>query len=120
MKILLVDDDVFLRDMYATKFREHGDEVMCAKDGPEALRMATAEAYDVVITDMVMPGMTGADLIERMKAQSEGKSTKYLVLSNQSEESDIQGATQKGADGYLIKASLVPSEVVEKVHEIIT
>jgi two-component system alkaline phosphatase synthesis response regulator PhoP len=120
MKILLVDDDVFLRDMYATKFQEYGDEVDSAKDGSEALRMVSSNTYDVVITDMVMPGMSGTELVMRIKELAQEHIPKCLVLSNQSEEADIKNATDNGADGYLIKAALVPSEVVAKVHEIIS
>jgi CheY-like chemotaxis protein len=119
MKILLVDDDVFLRDMYATKFKEHGDEVEGARDGAEALRMVTANSYDVVITDMVMPGMTGADLIQKIKEIEGKKEQRCIVLSNQGEDSDMQDAKQKGADGYIIKAEMVPSEVVARVHELV-
>ena len=110
MKILLVDDDTFLRDMYATKFRESGQFVDGARDGSEALRMVEAGSYDLLITDMVMPGMTGSELI--------GKVRRCIVLSNQGEESDITEATKQGASGYIIKAELVPSEVVARVHQL--
>ncbi len=119
MKILLVDDDVFLRDMYATKFTEHGDTVEGARDGAEALRMVASGSYDVVITDMVMPGMTGADLIQKIKENDTTKGQRCIVLSNQGEESDITDAKKKGADGYIIKAEMVPSEVVKRVHELL-
>jgi DNA-binding response OmpR family regulator len=116
MKILLVDDDVFLRDMYAAKFTESGDHVVTAKDGADALRLLNADSFDAVITDMVMPGMTGVELIEKIRALESAVHTKCFVLSNQSEESDIADAAKRGADGYIVKASLVPSEVVTKVH----
>jgi DNA-binding response OmpR family regulator len=120
MKILLVDDDTFLRDMYAVKFKEHGDEVDGARDGVEALRMVASGGYELVITDMVMPGMSGSELIGKIKALEHGAEVKCLVLSNQGEDSDISSAKAQGADGYLIKAELVPSEVVERVHAIIS
>jgi DNA-binding response OmpR family regulator len=120
MKILLVDDDVFLRDMYAVKFRESGDEVTTAHDGTEALRLLASGTYDVVITDMVMPGMTGAELIKKIKATDLGKDMKCIVLSNQGEEQDISAAKTEGAIGYIIKAESIPSEVVTRVHAIIS
>lgn len=120
MKILLVDDDAFLRDMYATKFTEQGDEVQVAQDGNQALSILKNESFDVVIMDMVMPGMSGLELLSIIQTQSTAKKSKYIVLSNQGEETDIQAAVEAGADGYIIKAESIPSEVVAKVHSIIT
>lgn len=120
MKILLVDDDVFLRDMYAMKFSEKGDTVVGVQDGEEALRSAVSEAFDVIIMDMVMPGMTGIDLLKALKQSSASSSAKCIVLSNQGEDSDIEKAYEQGAVGYIIKADSIPSEVVEKVHQLVS
>lgn len=119
MKILLVDDDAFLRDMYATKFTENGDEVATAQNGAEALRLVENDGpFDVVVLDMVMPGISGTELIAEVQALG-GKKNKCIVLSNQGEEEDIQGANEAGAIGYIIKAESIPSEVVEKVHKLL-
>jgi two-component system chemotaxis response regulator CheY len=120
MKILLVDDDVFLRDMYATKFSEHGDTVATASDGEEALRKVEEDSYDVVIMDMVMPGMTGLDLLRALKNAHPDAASKYIILSNQGEDTDIQKAQKEGVSGYIIKADSIPSEVVEKVHTLVS
>lgn len=119
MKILLIDDDAFLRDMYATKFTELGDIVEVACDGTEALSILHETTFDVVIMDMVMPGMSGLDLLTAIHTLPDAKKAKYIVLSNQGEPTDIQAATEAGADGYIIKAESIPSEVVEKVHKIV-
>ncbi len=119
MKILLVDDDAFLRDMYATKFTENGDVVSTAKAGNEALTILKKEEFDVVIMDMVMPGMTGIQLLEEIHALPKHEGCTYIVLSNQGEHADIEAATKAGADGYIIKAESIPSEVVTKVHNIV-
>ena len=120
MKILLVDDDAFLRDMYATKFTELGDEVQVAQDGNTALTILKESSFDVVIMDMVMPGMSGLELLNAIKEQPPAEKCAYIVLSNQGEDSDIEAATKAGADGYIIKAESIPSEVVAKVHSIVT
>ena len=75
-------------------------------------------AYDVIIMDMVMPGMTGIDLLQAMKQT--GVTAKCIVLSNQGEETDIEKAQENGAAGYIIKADSIPSEVVEKVHQLVS
>lgn len=120
MKILLIDDDVFLRDMYATKFQEHGDEVVSAKNGAEALSMITDDFFDIIILDMVMPGMSGLELLASIKKIASAQNSKCIVLSNQSEDSDIKEAYEEGAAGYIVKAESIPSEVVVKVHALVS
>lgn len=120
MKILLIDDDVFLRDMYATKFKERGDSVETAQNGSEGLSLVEKENFDVIIMDMVMPGMSGVELLTLLQNNEHAKGTKCIVLSNQGEESDISEAKKHGAIGYIVKAESIPSEVVEKVHALIS
>jgi CheY-like chemotaxis protein len=120
MKILLVDDDVFLRDMYATKFKEHGDEVVMAESGEQALQLAAADVFDVIIMDMVMPSMTGVELLQALKKIENAKEAKCIVLSNQGEDADMTQAYAEGAVGYIIKAASIPSEVVTKVHSLVS
>lgn len=118
MKILLVDDDAFLRDMYATKFGEEGHAVDVAKTGEEALEMMRAENYDVVLLDMVMPGISGVEFLEKVQKEKIAETTACIVLSNQGEQEDIDNAMRAGAKGYIVKAEMVPSEVVERVNAI--
>jgi len=120
MKILLVDDDVFLRDMYATKFQEYGDTVMSTQDGAQALQLLNTDIFDVIIMDMVMPGMSGIDLLLSIQNLESAKNSKCIVLSNQGEDADLDAAKKAGAIGYIIKAELIPSEVVHKVHALVS
>ncbi|MFT5849690.1 MAG: DNA-binding response OmpR family regulator [Patiriisocius sp.] len=120
MNILLIDDDAFLRDMYATKFTEKGDKVEVAQDGNAGLAILAEHSFDVVIVDMVMPGMSGLDFLNAVPTDGAHAKCKYIVLSNQGEDTDITAATKAGADGYIIKAESIPSEVVAKVHNIVS
>tara|TARA_B100000745_G_scaffold119718_4_gene77433 strand:- start:426 stop:788 length:363 start_codon:yes stop_codon:yes gene_type:complete len=119
MKILLVDDDAFLRDMYATKFQEVGHTVEVASSGDEGLGKIEKDDFDVVLMDMVMPNMTGIDMIKKVQAGPKAKSTKCIVLSNQGEDRDKTMAKEAGAIGYIVKAESIPSEVVAKVQELV-
>lgn len=119
MKILLVDDDAFLRDMYATKFTEAGDEVSVASDAQKALALADSDTFDVIISDMVMPGISGVELLAQLKEKESAQKSLCIILSNQGEQEDIDAANAAGADGYIIKAESIPSEVVTKVHNIV-
>lgn len=119
MKLLLVDDDVFLRDMYVVKFTEAGHKVDTAENGVSALsKLNQVSDYDIVLLDMVMPGMNGDKLIQNCLERFEDRKTKYIVLSNQGQDEDIKEAMRAGATAYIIKAESVPSEVVDKVERI--
>ncbi len=121
MKILLVDDDLFLRDMYATKFTGCGYEVETADGGYSALLLLEkGNKYDLVLLDMVMPGSSGVEILKTIKEKFPDQIKRAVFLTNQGEESDVREATEAGADGYIIKADSIPSEVVEKIEVIMS
>ncbi len=120
MKILLVDDDAFLRDMYATKFREEGHEIRVAETGTEALDIMRGDTFDVVLMDVIMPGMTGVELLEQISKEKFTYTPTCIILSNQGEQHDIDAALAAGAKGYIIKAEMIPSEVVAKVKSLVS
>lgn len=120
MKILLVDDDAFLRDMYATKFSEKGHSIESAETAEVALTKLHEGTYDVVLTDSIMPGMTGVEFLKRVQTEKLGGSPACIMLSNQSEDTDRQAAKEAGAIGYIVKAELIPSEVVAEVLKLVS
>lgn len=121
MRILLIDDDMFLRDMYATKFNECSHEVVAVENSNEAIRtLEQDQNFDVVLTDMIMPGMTGIEFLEQTKPVLLKANIKAIMLSNQGQDEDIKEAKKAGAIGYLIKAHLIPSEIVKEVEKIMT
>ena len=119
MKLLLVDDDAFLRDMYAIKFTENKHKVDVA-DGASAalLHIKKNQDYDVILLDMIMPGVTGVEFIKMIKEKFPDLKAKCIVLSNQGQAEDINEAKAAGAVGYIIKAESIPSEVVKKVEKL--
>lgn len=119
MKILLVDDDAFLRDMYTIKFMEHGHDVSVADGGATAInQFEQGSVYDLVLMDMIMPGTSGVDLLKIIREKFSDQAKCCIFLSNQGQEEDIREAVDAGAIGYIIKAESIPSEVVRKVDEI--
>ena len=120
MKILLTDDDAFLRDMYATKFSESGHKVESAETPIEALQKIEQNPdFDALLLDMIMPGMTGVELVKAIKEKFPKLTAKLIMLSNQGQQEDIEAAKAAGADGYIIKAESIPSDVVKKVEQLV-
>lgn len=118
-KILIVDDDKFLLDMYSIKFTESGFNIETAFSGAEALeRVEKGFRPDIYLVDIVMPTMDGFELIRQMKAKKVDLDSAVVVLSNLGQKDDIEKALSLGVDGYIVKASATPSEVVAKVIEI--
>lgn len=119
-KVLLVDDDQFLLSMYAQKFQKSGYEVDSAISGFMALeKLRAGGVYDAVIFDVVMPGMDGFELAETIKKEKLASKSILVALTNQGQAEDIERGKKIGVDGYIVKASAVPSEVVSEVDTIL-
>jgi two-component system response regulator AtoC len=117
MKLLLIDDDAFLRDMYALKFSESGYAVEVAQSAGEALSIIESDpTFEIILLDMIMPVMTGTELIKEIKSRFPKMKARCIVLSNQGQQEDINEAMAAGAVGYIVKAESVPSDVVKKVE----
>ncbi|MFZ2831567.1 MAG: response regulator [Minisyncoccia bacterium] len=115
-KIFIVDDDKFLLDMYTFKFKEKGFEVTQAFGSVDALnKLKGGIIPDILLLDVVMPTMDGFELLALIKSENLAPSAKVIVLSNLGQPADVEKGRSLGANGYVIKASATPSEVVEKV-----
>jgi len=118
--ILLVDDDEFLIDIYSRKFTQEGLDVVTASSVEQPLeKMRSEKKFHAVIVDVLMPGMSGLDILKVVTDENLCPNCARIVLSNQGQQSDIDAAKEYNIDGYIIKASSVPSEVVQKVLSII-
>lgn len=114
LKILLVDDDRFLLDMYSLKFKKSGVEIDPVSSSTGALeKLRAGNIYDVIILDIIMPTMDGIDLLKTIRTEKLSPDSVVIMLTNQSD--DIEKAKAFVIDGYIIKATTIPSEVVEQV-----
>lgn len=119
-KVFIIDDDKFLLDMYAIKFKEVGFDVCAAGNGTDALdKLNEGLVPDIILLDIVMPGMDGFDVLKNIKEKKLVVSAKIIILSNIGQESDIERGKKLGANGYIVKASVTPTEVVEKVKAVL-
>ncbi len=121
-RVYLVDDDRFLLDLYAVKFKNAGHEVTAFGGGEDllaALRKEGAVVPDAILLDVIMPGMTGFETLETIRKEGLAKGTKIIILSNQGQDSDFEKSKELAADGYIVKASAIPSEVLTETVRII-
>ena len=119
-KILIIDDDEFLLDMYAVKFKEEGFEVDIAREGKEALnKIKEGASPEVVLLDIVMPGMDGFELLETIRKEKLIPTSKIIMLSNLGQKEHLDKGMSLGAADYIVKAYFTPSEVVKRVNEVL-
>jgi len=117
--ILIVEDDKFLAGMYVTKLDLEGFTVSLANDGEKGLKLATEEKPDVILLDIILPKMSGFDVLKDLKDDPQTKDIPVVLLTNLGQRDDVQKGLDLGAVDYLIKAHFMPSEVVEKIKKII-
>ncbi len=115
-KVLIVDDDHFLLGMYSLKFQNSGYDVESVTNAKDALEKLKSDVkYNAVIFDIVMPAMDGFQFMEAVNSENLLKKSKFIALTNQSQQTDIDRGKKLGVSGYIIKASTIPSEVVKEV-----
>ena len=118
-KVLLVEDDVALRDIYSARFIAEGYEVVTASDGEMALTQAVKETPDLIILDVMMPKISGFDVLDILRATPETKNTKVIMMTALSQAADVEKGKGLGADEYLVKSEVTLTDVIEKAKEIL-
>ncbi|RJQ35412.1 response regulator [Candidatus Parcubacteria bacterium] len=118
-KVLVVEDDDFLLEMYSTKLELEGFKVYNATSGMQGLKVAQRELPDLILLDLNLPEMSGFEVLEHLKNGDTTKDISVVVLTNYSQKDHIDRCLDLGADDYLIKAHFVPSEVISKIKKIL-
>ncbi len=119
-KILIIEDDTFISDMYRMKLESEGFNVRIAEDGKKGLEEVNREKPDLVLLDVVMPRMDGFGVLQTIKEDPEVQDVKVVLLTNLGQKESVEKGLELGALDYIIKAHFTPAEVVEKVKEILS
>lgn len=115
-KILVVDDDQYIRELYEEVLKDAGYEVESAMDGEEGFEKMQRGGYDLILLDIMMPRLDGLGVLNKLQELPEKpKNGKIVVLTNLAHDPVIKDATAKGASSYLIKADLTPDQLLEKI-----
>ncbi len=117
-KILIVEDDKFLRDLCLRKLEKNGFKVSTAFDGEEGLKKIKEEKPVLVLLDIVLPGLSGFEVLKQIKTNPQTASIPIIILSNLGQKEDIKKGINLGAEDYIIKADNTPNEIIEKVKSV--
>lgn len=115
-KILIVEDDFFIRDLYEKQFKKEGYAVESSPDAEQGLEKIKASPPNLVLLDLMLPKMSGLDLLKILKADANLKNVPVVILTNLGQDQAIKQGFDLGADGYLIKSAYTPSQVVNEVR----
>lgn len=118
-KIMLVEDDNNLREIYEARLLAEGYEIVSAKDGEEALAMAVKEKPDLIISDVMMPKISGFDMLDILRSTPETKNTKVIMMTALSQAEDKTRADKLGADRYLVKSQVTLEDVAKVAKEVL-
>jgi len=118
-KILIVEDDKFLRELVVTSLTKKNYIVLEALDGEEGIKKTKEEKPDLVLLDLVLPGMDGFEVLTQIKSDPAVSSIPVIIFSNLGQKEDVEKGLALGASGYLVKAHFVLSEVVAKIKQLL-
>lgn len=120
-RILVIEDDQFLRDLLENKLQREGFEVAVAIDGLEGLEKISSYKPDVILLDIILPGVSGFDILKKVRQEMvmEIATTPIILLSNLGQESDIEKGRALGADDYLIKSNFTIDEIIMKIKKLL-
>lgn len=116
---MLVEDDNNLREIYGARLLAEGFEIVSAKDGEEALAMAVKERPDLIISDIMMPKISGFDMLDILRSTPETKNTKVIMMTALSQSEDKERADKLGADRYLVKSQVTLEDVAKAAKEVL-
>lgn len=116
-KILIAEDDFFIRDIYSKVFSLSGYDVKVAVDGMDALEKIKAEPFEMILLDIMMPRMTGIDVLKNVRSLSTPtKSTPIFIITNLGQQNVIEEAFKLGMDGYILKSQVSPQQIVDEIN----
>lgn len=116
-KILIIEDEVFLGDMYITKFQSEGYEVFLARNGEDGIKTAINEKPDIILLDILMPKINGFEVLKELKNNEKTKEIPILIFTNLADPINMEKSLQLGANEFLLKTDYTPQQLVEKIKK---
>lgn len=120
MKVLIVEDDKFLRELINRKLQSENFETVLAIDGEAGIDLIIKEKPDIVLLDLILPGINGFEVLAKIKENERIKEIPVIIFSNLGQKDDIDKGMNLGAADYLVKAHFTPSEIIEKINQVLS
>ena len=114
-KIAIIEDDMAISQMYRLKFEAEGYEVQTAENGKLGLELAEAFKPDIILLDLMMPEMTGDEMLKELRAKPWGKTVTVIILTNLGEEEAPKSLRELNVHSFIVKAEMTPRQVAERV-----
>jgi DNA-binding response OmpR family regulator len=118
-KIVVVEDDKFLRELITQKLTREGYQAIGAVDGEDGVEKISTEKPDLVLLDLILPGIDGFEVLTNIKEKEELKDIPVIILSNLGQRDDVERGLKLGAIDFMIKAHFTPTEIIAKIQRVI-
>lgn len=118
-KILIVEDDKFLRDLISKKLSSEGFEISSAVDGEQGISTAKEFMPELILLDLILPGIDGFEVLAQLKTDTLTANIPVIILSNLGQREDVEKSLKLGAVDYLVKAHFTPNEIIEKIKSVL-
>jgi len=112
-KVLCIEDEQFISDLYNRALTKAGYDVVVESDGEKALELARTNSYDIILLDLMIPNLTGMEILDRLRRDVSDLKAKIIITTNLEQHEEAREQLEHQADGYVIKANVTPRELVE-------
>lgn len=119
LKVLCIEDEHFISELYARALRRAGYDVTTMLSGEDGLKASESNQYDVILLDLMIPGITGFEVLRRLRESTPDLKAKVIITTNLDQEDDSRSEIENKADGYLIKAEFTPRQLVQIIDDIV-
>ena len=112
-KVLIIEDEYFISELYVRALKKAGYEVTLAVDGQDGLHKALGNQYDIILLDIMVPTVTGNEILDQLQAHQPPIKAKVIITTNLEQSEEIKEKLERQADGYIIKAEITPKQLVD-------
>lgn len=120
VKVLCVEDEDFISELYNRALKKEGYDVRLVKSGAEGYQLAKTGTFDIMLLDLMVPDMLGVEVLDRLRHEMPDLRTKIIITTNLEQSEEVRQKIEKQADGYLIKAEITPKQLVEFLNNLKT
>lgn len=117
-KILVIEDERFISELYVRALSKAGYQVSVASDGQKGLDLALTDQFDIILLDLMVPTMTGSEILKRLRQQKPDLKSRIVITTNLEQRDEIRSNIEQQADAYIVKAEVTPRELVDFLNTI--